>query len=435
MKLFLEILRLIMAGWKGQGISPKPTPPIASDPIHLPEPDPVSPVPPAPPVETVKQYGPATAYVHALKKAGHRVFENNSKDFNLNIVGVRDTNAKLDEFACKIAVFWKQPDGNWRLIEWAATTYPGSRYLIDRLLNPRGAAILKKGQWPAYKLDTHNGKYRALCQRRAAVTVYRDGDKDREFDLNPSSTMTGMYGINIHAPVTPRSGYMNYVAQRVYNASAGCQVFRKVEDFLEFRSLCEKAEDNWGNTFTYTLIDDLDLHGADIEIPEAVPPAESFDKLERWTPENEFHTAGVRNKNLLNVKGTGWKYSLGRDSRGHNKFPTYAKGLRAGIITLRSYWTRHKKHSISEILSRWAPVTDTIGSLPGGPKNSPRDYSLFVAGRMDWQPNARLNTFNDDGSIRNADQLYQLVHAMAAYENDSNLDLPREIFDEALRLL
>lgn len=430
MKLLLEIIELIVAGWKGRGITPKVPNFSAAD----------SPVTTEQDQSGVSdfdatEYGPVAAYVRALRNLGYDVFDNNEKDFNLNIVGVRDTNATLDKFSCWIAVFWKQPNGVWKLIEWRATTFPGSRYLIERLLNPKGAAILKKGQWGVYKLDTHNGSYKALCQRRGPVSVYRDGDRDREFDLNPTTTMNGMYGINIHAPVTPGLGATNYVAQRVYNASAGCQVFQKVEDFLEFRALCEKAEANWGNAFTYTLIDDIDLHSADVDILLAVPPAGSFDELEKWTPENEFHTAGVRNKNLLNVKGSGWKYSLGTDSRGHQKFSSYAKGLRAGIITLRSYWTRHKKRSITEILSRWAPAFDTIGSLPGAPKNSPREYSLFVAGRMDWDPNAELNTFNDDGSIKNAEQLYQLVRAMAAYENESNLDLPREVFDQALHLI
>jgi len=249
MSALLEIFALIIAGWKGKGITPKSR--LSSTRKN-----------PAGGSETLDdtKYGSASAYIRALKELNHKVFESNKKDFNLNIVGVRNTNAKLDRFSCRIAAFWREPKGDWNLIEWDATTYPGSSYLIERLLNPRGAAILKKGQWPVYKLDTHNGSYKALCQRRGPVSVYRDGDRDREFDLEPSTIMRGMYGINIHAPITPSSGRLKYVAQRVYNASAGCQVFQSVEDFLEFRSLCEQAESNWGNSFTYTLINDTDLH-------------------------------------------------------------------------------------------------------------------------------------------------------------------------------
>lgn len=444
MNALFELIALIFAGWRDADL--KPVPPNAT-----PEPDPFPPVPPDPvpaepeepeqyelpdmpePVLPEEDYGPATLIAKAMEAKGYEIFDNNEKDYNLNIVGVRDTGARLDEFACTMNAFWKTPAGLWKRIEWKCTTYPGRRYLVERLLNPKGAAILCPGQYDVYRLDTHNGKYRALCQRSGPVRVYRDGDRDTEFDLNPSSVMSGMFGINLHAPVTPTSSTKNYIAQRVYAASAGCQVFASVADFLEFRSLCEKAADTWGNSFTYTLMDDTDLHEIDINLPEAPPPADSFDDLTTWNPTGD--TVGVRHKNLLNVKGTDWKYSLGNDSRGHNRFPSYAKGLRAGIITLRSYWTRHQKRTIADILSRWAPASDTIGSLPGAPPNSPRDYSLFVSRRMGHHPTAPLSLFHEDGSLNDEGQLFDLVSAMAAYENYAGLELPKEVFREALRLV
>jgi len=71
--------------------------------------------------------------------------------------------------------------------------------------------------------------------------------------------MSGMFGINIHAPITVRAGMKTYVASKVYAASAGCQVFQRLQDFLEFRTLCDNAEKEWGNKFTYTLIRDTDV--------------------------------------------------------------------------------------------------------------------------------------------------------------------------------
>jgi len=223
----------------------------------LPEPSPES----VPPVTLPGEddYGPADRIVSAMKEKGYRVFEDNAKDYNLNIVGIRNEDGELDEFTCRIAVFWKRPAGNWELRSWKATTYPGSRYLIERLLNRAGAAILVPGQYPVYRLDTHNGKYKALCQRRGAVKVYRDGNRDRNFDLRESSIMEGMFGINIHAPVTPTASNRNYVARNVRAASAGCQVFRSVADFTEFRGICEKGAELWGNSFTYTLLKNEDL--------------------------------------------------------------------------------------------------------------------------------------------------------------------------------
>lgn len=235
-------------------------------PVRVPVTDPMT----APPVETVepapvleslpdREFGLATQIASAMQRKGYRIFEDNSKDYNLNIVGVRNEDGELDEFTCRIVVFWKRPSGEWETRGWKATTYPGSRYLIDRLLNRAGAAILVPGQYPVYRLDTHNGKYKALCQRRGVVKVYRDGNRDRKFDRDPKSIMEGMFGINIHAPVTPTASTRGYVAANVRAASAGCQVFQRVDDFTEFRGICEKAADLWGNSFTYTLIEEADL--------------------------------------------------------------------------------------------------------------------------------------------------------------------------------
>lgn len=215
------------------------------------------PIAPEPPIE---DFGVATPLVRAMEKLGHTVFKNGERPFNVNIVGERNTkNPTVDKFGCRIHVFWKW-GGQWRLRTWAATTYPGSRYLTETLLNPRGAAILAEGQYRnTYAMDLHGGRYRALCQRLGSVVVYRDGNKDRKFDLSPETQMTGMYGINIHAPITVKAGMKTYVATTVYAASAGCQVFQRLQDFLEFRDLCDGAEKEWGNSFTYTLIKDSDV--------------------------------------------------------------------------------------------------------------------------------------------------------------------------------
>ena len=366
----------------------------------------------------------------AMRRLGYRVFDRDEAAYNLNIVGVRNADAAVDAFACTLHVFWKH-QGKWTHHQWPITTYPGSRYLVEKLLNPKGAAILVPGQYlGVYRLDLHNGKYRALCQRNGPVNVYRDGDRDRVFDLEPSTVQSGSFGINIHAHKTPASANKNSIASRVYAASAGCQVFASMGDFLQFRHYCEQAAAIHGNQFSYTLLtgDDLDPATA-----APAPPRTLATEGTVWQPDCD--TAGVRNKNLLNIKGEGWLYSTGRDSRGHNIFPSHAKGLRAGILNLRAYWTRHQKRSIAAILSRWAPVSDTIGSLPGAPPNSPVDYSRFVAERVGISATATLDIFDPAGRVSDADQLYRLVGAMAAYENNAALVLPRAIFDEALSLI
>lgn len=51
-----------------------------------------------------------------------------------------------------------------------------------------GIASLVPGFYPAYHLGLHRGQYQALIQRKATVTVRRDG----------GVTETGWFGINIH---------------------------------------------------------------------------------------------------------------------------------------------------------------------------------------------------------------------------------------------
>lgn len=143
-------------------------------------------------------------------------------------------------------------------------------------------------------------------------------------------------------------------------------------------------------------------------------------------------TAGIRNKNPLNVKGKGWQGQVGNDSRGHAIFRDEIWGTRAAIVTLRTYWLKHKKRTVAEILSRWAPTSDTIGSIPGAPPNSPVEYARFVEKRTGLKPNEELRLFDFDGEVWSATQLYKLVAAMAEYENFAGHHLPQGTFLQAL---
>lgn len=150
---------------------------------------------------------------------------------------------------------------------------------------------------------------------------------------------------------------------------------------------------------------------------------------------------GIQHNNYLNLKqgSTPWLDAggkdSGRDSKGHAIFTNPAYGIRAGIIQLRSYFFRHNRKTIAEILERWAPVTDTIGSLPGAPPNSPREYSIYVAGRMGISYNQRLEIFDDDQTIGNISQLRELFFAMAAYEVGDGFKVPTGEFNAGLELV
>src|SRR5215207_4164121 len=117
------------------------------------------------------------------------------------------------------------------------------------------------------------------------------------------------------------------------------------------------------------------------------------------------NSTGIRNNNYLNVKNGSdpWQDAEGKpsqtDERGHAVFTDPAYGVRAGITLLRSYFFKHNLRTIAEILSRWAPASDTVGSLPNAPQNSPAEYSAFVAARVGVGFNDKLDIFKEDKTI------------------------------------
>ena len=131
---------------------------------------------------------------------------------------------------------------------WDATTDPGLHW-IKNPLNKDGCAILAPGQYAnVYKIDKHQGKYDALCQRGGKVTVFRDGNKDDIYDHK--NDQSGYFGINIH-----RSSLYNSNSN-INKWSAGCQVFQDADDFDLFMKICKESKQEW---FTYTLIESKDI--------------------------------------------------------------------------------------------------------------------------------------------------------------------------------
>ena len=76
------------------------------------------------------------------------------------------------------------------------TTDPGSHW-EKNLLNKDGVAtILKPGKYRgSHKLGLHQGKY---SLRQKFLKVYRDNNKDGDYDLIEENVQEGIFGINIH---------------------------------------------------------------------------------------------------------------------------------------------------------------------------------------------------------------------------------------------
>ena len=185
-----------------------------------------------------------------FKAKGYSFFENDSKNYNLNIFGVRSSDMTPNLFNDCVCLAWKF-NGEWNLKIYDATTDPGLYYL-EQPMNVNGTAIMHPGQYSkCYEVGLHKG-YTALRQVKP-MKYYRDSDRDKAFDLNESKIYEEIGFTDIHhASQTGKS-------TNVDNWSAGCQVIADIKNWNEFIGLCQESVKIFGNSFTYTLINEKDL--------------------------------------------------------------------------------------------------------------------------------------------------------------------------------
>jgi hypothetical protein len=191
--------------------------------------------------------------INAMRLKGHVVFDNEN-GFDLNIVGIRSREIKAGRFDDLIVVFHRRT-GGWCYNVFPATTDPGLYYLENPLVES-GTGIMKPGQYRgAYQIGKHQGKYDALVQHGGEITVIRDFNRDGVLDLDSGREESGYFGGNIHR------GSSNVQSVDVGKWSALCQVIANPFDFAIFMALCRAGAAAFGNSFTYTLLDDADIYG------------------------------------------------------------------------------------------------------------------------------------------------------------------------------
>ena len=194
---------------------------------------------------------------NTVKEKGYKWFEDNSnKGYDVNIVGVRNSETKgrvTNAFDDCITISYKV-EGEWQFRCFPCTTDPGTHW-VENILNDRGVAILKPGQYRgSHKLRLHQGKYLALGQKKP-MKIYRDANLDGKYDLIEESVREELIGINIHR-ATSRAGGKS---TRVDKWSAGCQVIADNDDWHTFLDICQTAREIHGNSFSYTLIESKDI--------------------------------------------------------------------------------------------------------------------------------------------------------------------------------
>lgn len=190
--------------------------------------------------------------IETMDCLGYKVFDNDSKPYNLNIVGIRTADMTPNLFNDWQVCFWKYK-GSWEVLKFPITTDPGLYYLKNPL-NEIGTAIVKPGQYPGlWQRGLHQGKYPALTQV-GPIEVYRDGNRDGKYDISGKTYIGSSFGINNHRAVENGRSIM------VGKFSAGCIVFEDYYQFEIFMRLVSEAEKNWTSTFTFSLITEQQIN-------------------------------------------------------------------------------------------------------------------------------------------------------------------------------
>lgn len=183
-------------------------------------------------------------FLDVMKRKGFKVF---TEIGNINILGFRAKYGAADSFDDTIAVYIAKSGGVFDFDYFPATTLPGISWLKNPM-NKNGTAILVPGQYlESYQIGIYRG-YDALRQV-GPVKVYRDDNRDGKVDTSHVKIETGLFGIHIH-----RAGILSKV---VGVSSAGCQVFQARKDFDVFMGYCKEAAKLHGNSFSYTLLDEV----------------------------------------------------------------------------------------------------------------------------------------------------------------------------------
>lgn len=189
------------------------------------------------------------AVLAAMYARGYAVFTRG--DYNLNIIGVRSGDRRSNAFDDFICLYYKVA-GREYFHAFKATTDPGV-YWRRKPMNVHGTAILLSGQYHGlWKLGKHRGKYAALVQAKP-VRVWRDNNRNDVLDV--SWVDEGLFGINLHRANPIRTSLW------VDKWSAGCQVLANPLHFMKLMKLAKRSARRYGNSFTYTLLNEADVWG------------------------------------------------------------------------------------------------------------------------------------------------------------------------------
>jgi hypothetical protein len=130
---------------------------------------------------------------------------------------------------------------------------------------------------------------------------------------------------------------------------------------------------------------------------------------------------------------TYWNGQESQDSRGHAQFshPKYA--ARAFVKLMHTYYFKHNLRSANDIMNRYAPATDTIGSMAGGKPNPTGAYASQIANELGKQADEDLQLFINKGTI-NRDKMVALLIVLAKWEITAKHRVTEELAIDGISL-
>lgn len=184
--------------------------------------------------------------LEVFKKKGYSV---DSTIGGRNMFGIRNNDALADTFDDSIGILWMNPNtSNWDILQFDATTDPGSYYRL-KPMNVNGSAIIIPGQYKnVYKIGLHQG-YSAM-QQVAPIDYVRDNNKDKILDFLYKKIGFKKYreiaATNIHHASNTSKSTLDF------NWSAGCQVIADIKDFQTFMNTMREGTKF---LYDYTLLE------------------------------------------------------------------------------------------------------------------------------------------------------------------------------------
>lgn len=141
-------------------------------------------------------------------------------------------------------------------------------------------------------------------------------------------------------------------------------------------------------------------------------------------------TRGIRNNNPANIRrGCNWKGLTEKQTdKEFCQFITMTWGVRALLVTLRTYVVKHKLHTISQIIERWAPPQD------GNATNRYIDFVKEEVYKYSDGVVLGLNTYNFKPQYQHPICLLYLI-AKAMCKMESGYDLNYGVYLLALQLM